>query len=121
MNFRNPVQSYTRPMMNTYAGHQLRRQKAFTWAADKAVFLCVGRILLVLLPVVLVMNLWFAWSYNHLAATSREVDSTYRVLMDKQIKLRAERAQLFSPEQVQLIAAEKFALHVPGKEQIKFF
>jgi hypothetical protein len=121
MNFHNPAQLYSRPMVNTRFRQQLRRQRVYTWSADKVLFLAVGKILLVLLPVVLAINLLFATWSSHLAASTEKVDNVHLVLMDKQIKLRAQRAQLYSPEQVQLLAAEKFSLHVPGKEQIKFF
>jgi len=121
MNFHNPAQYYSRPMVNTRFRQQLRRQRVFTWSADKVLFVSIGKVLLVLLPLVLALNLLFAVWSNHLAASVVKVDDVHQVLMDKQIKLRAEKAQLYSPEQVQLLAAEKFSLHVPGKEQIKYF
>lgn len=121
MNIFNPAQScYGRPMVNTRFRHQLRRQRVFTWSSDKVLFVMVGKILLVLLPLVLAINLGLGLWSSHLSATIRNIDNTHQVLMDKQIKLRAQRAQLYSPEQVQLLAAEKFSLHVPGKDQIKF-
>jgi hypothetical protein len=108
-------------MINNRFRNQLRRQRVFTWSADKVLFVAVGKILFVLLPVVLALNLMFSVWAGHLATSVEKMDNAHVVLMDKQIKLRAQRAQLYSPEQVQLLAAEKFSLHVPGKEQIKFF
>jgi len=99
----------------------LRRQRVFTWSADKVLFAAVGKILLVLVPVVLAMNLLFAVWSSHLTSSLETSAETHHVLMNKQIKLRALRAHLYSPEQVRLLAAEKFSLQVPGKEQIKYF
>ncbi len=121
MNFHNPAQLYPRPMMRTQFRCQTRRQKVFTWSADKVLFFAIGKVMLILLPLVLVMNLWLASWSSSLIVSLKDVDNTHRILMDKQIKLRAEKAQLYSPEQVQLLAAEKFSLHVPGKEQIVVF
>ena len=119
MNFHNPAQSFLRPMVNTRFKQQFCRQKTLT--VDKVLWLSVGKILLVLCPLVLVVNLWLASSFHNLDASVKEVQSAQHELMDKQIKLRAQRAQLFSPEQIQMIAAEKFSLRVPEKEQIKLF
>lgn len=121
MNFHNPAQSYFRPMVNTRFRQQLRKQKVFFLPGDKELWLSVGKILLVLCPLVLAVNLWLASSFNNLEASVQAVESVRHELMDNQINLRAKRAQLFSPERVQMIAAEKLSLHVPGKEQVKFF
>ena len=121
MAFHNSAQPYSRPLLNTRMRQQFPRQKVFTWSADRALLRCAGKILVISLPVVLALNVLFAsWTTNMVSAV-QEVDNTYRVLMDKQIKLRAQRAQLYSPEQIQLLAAEKFSLRVPGKEQVKLF
>ncbi len=108
-------------MINNRFRNKLRRQRVFTWSADKVLFVAVGKIFFILLPVALALNLLFSVWAGHLAASVAKIDNVHVVLMDKQIKLRAQRAQLYSPEQVQLLAAERFSLHVPGKEQIKFF
>ena len=106
-------------MVNTRFRQQLRRQKTLT--VDKVLWLSVGKILLVLCPLVLVVNLWLASSFHNLDASVKEVESARHELMDKQIRLRAQKAQLFSPEQIQMIAAERFSLHVPEKDQVKIF
>ena len=119
MNIHNPAQSFFRPMVNTRFRQQLRRQKTLT--VDKVLWLSVGKILLVLCPLVLVVNLWLASSFHNLDASVKEVESARHELMDKQIRLRAQKAQLFSPEQIQMIAAERFSLQVPEKDQVKIF
>ena len=119
MNVHNPAQSFFRPIVNTRFRQQLRRQKTLTM--DKVLWLSVGKLLLVLCPLVLVANLWLASSFRNLDTSVKEVEGVRHELMDKQIRLRAQRAQLFSPEQIHMIAAEKFSLHVPEKEQVKIF
>ncbi len=119
MNVHNPAQSFLRPMVNTRFKQQFCRQKTLT--VDKVLWLSVGKVLVVLCPLVLVMNLWLASSLRNLDVSVKEVENLRLELMDKQIKLRAQRAQLFSPEQIQAIAAQKFSLHVPEKDQVKLF
>jgi hypothetical protein len=121
MNFHNPAQSYFRPLANTHFKNQLQKQKALSWPGDKELWFSVGKMLLILCPIILVVNLWLASSFKNLEVSVQAVENVRHELMDNQINLRAKRAQLFSPERVQMIAAEKLSLHVPGKEQVKFF
>ena len=99
----------------------LRRPKTFSWAGDRLLWISIGKILLVLCPLVLVVNLWLASSFSTLDASVKEIENARHELMDKQIKLRAQRAQLYSPEHIRLMAAEKFSLRVPEKDQVKLF
>jgi hypothetical protein len=121
MNVHNTAQTFFRPMMNTRFRQQFRNQKALSWSGNRMLWLSVGKILLILFPMVLVVNFWLASSFKNLEVSVQAVENARHELMDKQIKLRAQRAHLFSPEQVRLIAAEKYALHVPEKEQVKLF
>ena len=121
MNFHNPAQSFFRPMVNARFRQQVRKRNVLSWPGDRMLWLSVGKILLVLCPMVLVVNFWLASSFNNLDVSVKAVESARHELMDKQIRLRAQRAQLFSPEQIHLIAAEKFSLHVPEKDQVKLF
>jgi hypothetical protein len=121
MNYHNPAQSYFRPMSNMRFQQQLHKQKAFSWQGDRDLWVSVGKILLFLCPMVLAVNFWLASSFKNLEGSVQEVESVRHELMDKQIKLRAQRAQLFSPDRVQPLAAERLSLHVPGKEQVRYF
>jgi hypothetical protein len=118
MNMHNPAQPYFRPMRFR---QQVRKQKAFSLPGEKELWISIGKMLLVLCPMVLAVNLWLASSFNNLEASVLAVENVRNELMDSQIHLRAKRAQLFSPERVQALAAEKLSLHVPGKEQVKSF
>lgn len=121
MNIQNPSQSYFRPMANMRFKQQLRKQKALSLPVERELWLSIGKTLLVLCPMVLVVNFWLASSFKNLEVSVQAVENVRHDLMDEQIKLRAQRAQLFSPDQVQPIAAEKLSLLVPGKEQVKYF
>jgi len=121
MNIHNSAQVFYRPIPNARFRQQIRRQKAFSWAGDRMLWLSIGKMLLVLCPLVLLANLWLAASFNTLDAYVKQVEQAREELMDKQIKLRVQRAQLYSPEHVQLMAAEKFSLRIPDKDQVKLF
>ena len=108
-------------MVNSRFRRQLRSRRALSWTSDRILLVWLGKMLLVLCFLVLGVNFWLASTYKHLETSVQAVENSRLQLMDKQIKLRTERAQLFAPEKIQMIAAEKLALHVPGKEQVKMF
>jgi hypothetical protein len=121
MNIHNSVQPFYRYAPTAGFRQQVRRKKTFAWPGDRMLWISVGKILLVLCPLVLIVNLWLGASFRNLESSVREVENARLELMDKQIKLRAQRAQLYSPEHIQLMAAEKFSLRVPDKDQVKLF
>jgi len=87
MNIHNSAQVFYRPIPNARFRQQIRRQKAFSWAGDRMLWLSIGKMLLVLCPLVLLANLWLAASFNTLDASVKQVEQAREELMDKQIKL----------------------------------
>jgi hypothetical protein len=118
MNFRNPAQSYLRPRANVHFLQALDNQKVFSLSGDRKLWISVGKMLLVLCPLLLAMNLWLASSFNNFEQSVQALELVHQEHMDSQNNLRTKRDQLLSPERVRVFAAEKFALHAPKKEQV---
>ncbi|MDD3813032.1 MAG: hypothetical protein PHZ02_00175 [Desulfocapsaceae bacterium] len=114
------VQAYSRPMMPS-SMHQQLRKKALSVLGPKILWMAVGKVLLFFCPLFLLANFWLTASASRLALVVEDAEKSRYVLMDEHIKLRAERARLYSPEYLNKIAASQLALYVPGKEQITRF
>jgi hypothetical protein len=78
--------------------------------------LAVVKVLLVLGPMVLAMNLWLSSSCGNLDLSVQEVKGVRQELINTQISLRAKRDRLYAPERIRMIAAEQLSLYVPDKE-----
>lgn len=120
MNFHTPAQPCFRARANSPFLQELERQKVFSLSADRKLGLALGKMLLVLCPIWLAVNLWLGSCCNTLEQSMQAVDDRRHQLVERQISLSAERSQLFSPERVQVIAAKKLSLYVPEKEQVNF-
>lgn len=121
MNFHNPAETYFRPRARAHFLQELDQQKVFSLSGDRKLWRSVGKILLILCPLLLAVNLWLASSFNNLEKSVQVVENLRYELMESQNNLRAKRDQLLSPERVRIIAAQKLSLHVPGKEQVRVF
>ena len=121
MNFHNPAQPYFQPRANSHFLQQLNNQKVCPLWGDKTLLFSVGKILLVLCPIMLALHLWLASSFNNIHESVQRGESIRRELMESQVKLSAKREQMLVPERVRVVAAEKLALHVPEKEQVTLF
>ena len=121
MNFHYPAQPCCRPRVNSRFLQQLDNQQVTSRSVDRKLWLSVGKVLLVLCPMVLAVNLWLASSFKNLEQSVQALENVSHQLMENHISLRAQRDQVFSPERVRIIAAEKLSLYAPEKEQMKFF
>lgn len=121
MNFHNPAQTYFRPTPRSSFHQELFNQRAYSLAGEKRLWLSVGKLLLVLLPVVLAGHLWLAHANQNLERRVRGAENVRHQCIDTQIDLVAKKTQLSSVERVRIMAAEKLSLYVPGKEQVQVF
>lgn len=112
--------TYCRPMMSSPMRQQLR-QKAFGLIGPKVLWIAVGKVLLLFFPLLFIVNFWLSSSAERNAATILAAEEGRYGLMDENIKLRAERARLYSPEYLNTKAAKQLALYVPEKGQVTRF
>lgn len=116
MNFHCPVQPCLRPRANARLLQQLNNQKVFSRLGDRKLWVAVVKVLLILCPMFLAVNLWLASAANKLELPVQAAENVRHQLIDTQISLRAKRDQLYAPERIRIIAAEQLSLYVPEKE-----
>ncbi|MBC8208248.1 MAG: hypothetical protein H8E79_03650 [Desulfobulbaceae bacterium] len=112
-------QSFGRQQVNSRLNRsQVRRQKGLELAGAKRLLQPVGKMLLVLCPIWLASNLILSFAVNQLTDNFTAMETARHELRDQNIGLRAQKAQLFSPNQVGVMAGEKLNLHVPAENQV---
>jgi len=95
---------------------QYFRQKSLGQIVPQGAWRVVAKVLLPVCPLVLLVNFWLSSSADRLAAEILVVEEGRYVLMDEHIKLRAERARLYSPGYLNEVAP-----YVPEKKQVTRF
>lgn len=94
------------------------RQKALACLGSKVMLVAVGKVALVFCPLSLLVHFCLSSVAEKNVATILVAEEGYSQLMDENIKLRAERARLYSPEHLDKKAAKQFSLYVPEKRQV---
>ena len=112
--------TYCRPMISSSMRRQFC-QKVFGLIGPKVLWIAVGKVLLLFFPLLFLVNFWLSSSAERNARTILAAEEGRYGLMDENIKLRAERARLYSPESLNTMAAKQLALYVPEKGQITRF
>ena len=120
MNFHRPVQLHFRQKKNPHFFQQLSNQRVYSLWRDRDLLLAVGKVLLVFCPVLFALHLWLATVFDTLQKSVQEGENLRLERMENQAGLKLKWDQMLLPERVQVIAAEKLALHVPEKEQITY-
>ena len=120
MNINNTSQPYIRSVAQVSAGQHASGLRIRTGKIprDSAFWLPVGKTLLLLLPLVLAVNLYVVSSIDNISESIIAVDNRHHELMDQNIELRAMKAHVRAPEQLQRLAGEKLSLYVHKKGQV---
>ena len=114
------AQTTIRPM-GTSSFRQQLRQKVLALTTPKGLWLIAGKVFLLFCPLLFLVNIWLSSSAERVALEILAVEEGRFVLMDEHIKLRAERARLYSPDYLNEVAANQLALYVPEKRQVTRF
>ena len=118
MNFHGTVRPYFRQKTNPQFFQQLSRQKVCSPFCDRDFLVALGKMVVVFCPVLLALHLWLAASFDSLQKSVQVGENIRYERMESQADLKIKWDQMLLPERVQVIAAEKLALHVPEKEQV---
>ncbi|MBW6520424.1 MAG: hypothetical protein K0A99_05335 [Desulfoarculaceae bacterium] len=97
---------------------QKLRQKNVGLIFPKGLWRVAGKVFLLLCPLLLLVNFWLSSSADRIAVEILAAEEGRYLMMDEHIKLRAERARLYSPGYLNEVAASQLALYVPEKNQV---
>lgn len=121
MNFQNTTQlSYIRPVTNIGVRQHLQPRDVLDLPGGLVLWKAVAKVLLLLLPLVVTVNLFLSSAINDVGSELTAIDNQRHELMDKNIGLLAQRAQLYAPERVGQLAAQKLSLYSAAPGQIEF-
>lgn len=70
---------------------------------------------------VLLSSLWLTSSIRRVNAEISKLENQHEQLVSANILMRAQKARLFSPETVGVLAGDQLAIHLPGSGQYQKF
>ena len=119
MNIQSYAHNYFPKAVQPGFRQNLQRRRGLELPGGILLWSAVAKVFLVITPLLLAANLWFTSEMGLVeTAIQAEQQALFRV-NNENIVVRTEKARLLSPEHVQIVAAEKLALMVPGPEQIQ--
>jgi hypothetical protein len=122
MNYQNTTQAYMRTAAKVGVRRQTyRRTMSLEIPGGLVLWKVVGKTVLLILPVVLVMQIFLASAINNIERSVTLVQQQQQELEDQNIELLARKARLWAPGSVERLAADKLALYSPSKKQIGTF
>lgn len=117
MNYHNTQEAFLRPVINIGVRQHLRARDTRELLGGP-VMKAVGKVALILLPLVLTLNMILASAVRDIEGSFTAVDNQRHELMDNNIELLAHRARLLAPDNIQRLAGQKMALFAASDEQV---
>jgi hypothetical protein len=121
MIFQNSASTYARPVANIGIRQHLARRSAWELPGGILLWKAAGRVALVAFAVTIAVNMMFGVYRGNLATATVGVEELRHDLMDKNISLRAKRAIMLRPQQLEKAAGNLLALHSPVDGQVFIF
>ena len=121
MNYNNSTEAYMRSVAKIGMRQHTRSREHFDLSGRLVLWKPVGKILLMILPIVLIINMFVASAVTNVNRSIVNVDNQRHELMDKNIELLARKAWLWSPSHMEQLAGEKLALHSNSRNQVGKF
>lgn len=121
MNYNNSTEAYMRSIAKIGGRQQIGSRDLFDLSGWLVLWKPVGRIMLMIFPVVLVIQMFIASAVTNTEQTITMVDNQRHELMDKNIGLLAQKASLWAPENIEKLAGEKLALYADSGDQVGRF
>ncbi len=121
MMYQGSAQAYFRSAVHVGIRQHLSRRTTFELPGGLALWKAIGKVLLVLVPILLAVHLLLSSLAKTAVESVRAADDNHYNLTIANSLLKAERSRLMSPEQAQAIVGESFALHAPEKGQVRVY
>lgn len=120
MNFHNTTHvSYLRTVPQLGVRQQLSSRDVYDLPGGLVLWKAVAKTLLLMLPFILMVNMFLASKINDLQRSFNVVDNERHELTDKNIGLLAQKARLYAPERISQMAANKLSLYAAEPGQIE--
>ncbi len=120
MNLQYSTHHCIRPRKISPFQQSLDQQRVRHRRGNRNLWVAVGKLLFVFGAIVLGFHLSMAPCRRDLDQSLQVVENVRHELMERHMRLGAQKEQLFSAERIRVMAAERLSLHVPEKEQVMF-
>lgn len=121
MNYNNSTQVYMQSVAKIGVRQQVGPRNLFDLSGWLGLWKPAGKILLMIFPLVLVINIFIASAVVNTDRSIANIDNQRHELMDKNIELLAGKARLLAPGNIQKLAGEKLGLYVDSGDQVRKF
>ncbi|MGB3211865.1 MAG: hypothetical protein WBB19_14270 [Desulforhopalus sp.] len=121
MNYNNSTEAYMRSAAKIGLRQHVRPRELSDLSAWLVLWKPVGKVLLMIFPLVLVINMLVASAVTNADHMIVRVGNERHELMDKNIELLAHKARLWAPANIQQLAGEKLALYADSGDQVGKF
>lgn len=119
MNIQSHTHNFFPKALHVGVRQNVRRQKGMELPGGVLLWATVVKVLLIIMPLTLAGNLWVTSAMNSVETRIQAEQHAISQANSENIIIRANKAQLVSPEHMRIIAAEKLALMVPEPGQIQ--
>ncbi|MEA3466693.1 MAG: hypothetical protein U9R57_00525 [Thermodesulfobacteriota bacterium] len=114
----NPSAHTIVPSRNSFQSRAIgRRRKALSIPGDKQFWSGISKVLFSSVLFLLVSFFWLGSSVQRVITEIEKERISYEAIVNANILLRAEKAQVFSPESVGALAGGQLAIHLPASGQ----
>jgi hypothetical protein len=121
MNYNNSTESYMRSIAKVGIRQYSRPRDLFDLSSWLALWKPIGKVLLIIFPLVVVVNVFLASVVSDIDRSIVNMDNQRHELVDRHMELLASKARLWSPASMQRLAGKKLALHIPSDDQVGRF
>jgi hypothetical protein len=121
MNYNNSSETYMRSVAKVGLRQYFRPGDLLDLSGWLVLWKPVGKVLLMIFPLVLIINMFIASAVTSVERSIVSVDNQRHELMDKNIEMLAHKARLWAPVNIQKLAGEKLALQIDSGDQVGRF
>lgn len=119
MNIQSHAYNYFPKVAHPAIPQNRLRSRGLTLPGGTLLWSAACKIFLIILPVTLIFNLWFSSIMGSFEERIAQEQQNLLQLENTNVALKAEKAQLFSPQYMVALAEDRLSLRAPVPDQIK--
>ena len=118
----NPSAHTMIPRRNSFRNRAIgRRRQALSIPGGKELWLGISKVLFVASVFLFIVSFVLDGSISRVTGEIEQMETTHSKLVDANVLLRAQKARLFSSEEVGVLADNQLAIHIPATGQYRKF